>query len=45
MTFTKDSGLVKIWIRAIIDGKKLLDDVPDIKNLREIIEQEIDNGS
>ena len=28
MTFTEDSGLVKVWVRLIEQGKKTLDQVP-----------------
>ena len=38
-TFTKDSGLVKTWARYIQAGKKTIDDVPDISNLREVVEE------
>lgn len=38
-TFTKDSGLVKMWARYIQAGKKTIDDVPDISNLREVVEE------
>ena len=36
--FDENSGLVKIWVRAIQDGRKTLDDVPDIQNLRAVVE-------
>lgn len=37
-TFTKDSGLVKMWARYIQAGKKTIDDVPDISNLKEMVQ-------
>lgn len=39
MTFTEDSGLVKVWVRLIEQGKKTLDQVPKIYNLREVVEE------
>jgi len=39
VTFTEDSGLVKVWVRLIEQGKKTLDQVPKIYNLREVVEE------
>lgn len=35
--FTKNSGLVKVWLRLIKQGKKTIEDVPNISNLIEVI--------
>ena len=40
-TFTKDSGLVKMWARYIQAGKKTIDDVPDISNLKEMVQERL----
>jgi len=36
--FNENSGLVKIWVRYIQNGEKMLADVPNISNLREVVE-------
>lgn len=36
--FNEDSGLVKIWVKLIKEGKRTLEEVPNLSNLREIIE-------
>jgi len=36
--FNEDSGLVKIWVRAIDSGDKTLADVPNLSNLKEVVE-------
>lgn len=35
--FDENSGLVKIWVRAIQNGSRTLIDVPDIQNLRAVV--------
>lgn len=35
--FTKNSGLVKVWLRLIKQGTKTIEDVPNISNLIEVI--------
>ncbi len=37
MTLTENSGLVKIWVRNIKVGKRTLDEVPDLYNLKELV--------
>lgn len=39
MTFTEDSGLVKVWVRLIEQGKRTFDQVPNLYNLREVVER------
>lgn len=41
MTFTKNSGLVKVWVSLILNGIYKLDDVPRLFNLKEIVEEVI----
>ena len=36
--FNEKSGLVQIWVRLIKQGSKTIDDVPNISNLREVVE-------
>ncbi len=35
--FNENSGLVKIWVRAIQNDDKTIADVPNISNLREAV--------
>lgn len=37
MTFTKDSGLVKVWVSLVMDGVYTLDQVPELFNLKEVV--------
>lgn len=37
MTFTKDSGLVKVWVSLIMVGTYTLDQVPVLFNLKEVV--------
>ena len=39
MKFTTDSGLVYIWGMMIVQGKKTIDDVPKVYNLRDAVEE------
>lgn len=34
MTFTKDSGLVKVWVSLILAGVYTVDQVPELFNLK-----------
>lgn len=42
--FDENSGLVKVWLDLIKKGRKTLDDVPNVSNLREVIEGLVNNG-
>jgi hypothetical protein len=42
MTFTENSGLVRIWVRRVESGKATLDDVPKIYNLAEVVKSIIE---
>lgn len=35
--FTADSGLVKIWVRQIREGRRTIEDVPILGNLPEMV--------
>lgn len=37
MTFTKESGLVKIWVQLVQKGTYTRDQVPAMYNLREVV--------
>jgi hypothetical protein len=36
--FNEDSGLVKVWVRLIIEGKRTIEEVPNLSNLKTIVE-------
>ncbi len=35
--FTTESGLVKIWVRQIREGRRTIEDVPILGNLQEMV--------
>lgn len=37
MFFTKDSGLVKVWVSLVLNGTYTLDQVPALYNLKEVV--------
>ena len=37
MTFTKNSGLVKVWVGLVMAGTYTLEQVPALFNLREVV--------
>ena len=41
MIFTKDSGLVKVWVSLVLSGTYTLDEVPKLFNLKEVVTQVI----
>lgn len=43
MTFTKNSGLVKVWVSLVLDGTYKLEQVPELLNLKETV-TEVVNG-
>ncbi len=43
MTFTKNSGLVKVWTSLVLAGVYTLDQVPALFNLQEVV-TEVING-
>lgn len=42
MTFTKDSGLVKVWVRKIMKEDANIDDVPELFNLKDIVTENVE---
>ncbi|MCY9736990.1 hypothetical protein M5X00_31785 [Paenibacillus alvei] len=44
MNFTKDSGLVKVWIGLVMVGVYKIEQVPKLYNLREVV-NEVINGT
>lgn len=44
MTFTRNSGLVKVWVGLVMAGTYTLDQVPALFNLREVV-AEVVNGT
>jgi hypothetical protein len=42
MTFTKDSGLVKVWVRLVQNGTYTREQVPVLYNLREVVYEVLD---
>jgi len=44
MNFTKDSGLVKVWVGLVMVGTYKLEAVPKLYNLREAV-NEVINGT
>ena len=42
MTFTKDSGLVKVWVRLVQNGTYTREDVPNMYNLRDVVYEVLD---
>lgn len=37
MTYTKDSGLVKVWVGLVLAGAYTVDQVPKLFNLKEVV--------
>jgi hypothetical protein len=35
--FSTESGLVKIWVRQIREGRRTIEDVPALSNLQEMV--------
>lgn len=44
MTFTKDSALVKVWVRLVMAGTYQLEQVPPLSNLKVVV-TEVVNGT
>jgi hypothetical protein len=36
--FNENSGLVKVWVRLIMENKRTIAEVPDLSNLRTVVE-------
>ncbi len=37
MTFTRNSGLVKVWVSLVLAGTYTLDQVPQLFNLKDVV--------
>lgn len=44
MKFTKDSGLVRVWVNLIKNGYRKLEEVPNLFNLKEVVKEIIEKG-
>jgi hypothetical protein len=44
MTFTKNSGLVKVWVSLVLSGIYTIAQVPNLFNLKEVV-TEVVNGT
>ncbi|MEF2968372.1 hypothetical protein V3851_23645 [Paenibacillus sp. M1] len=44
MTFTKDSGLIKVWVSLVMTGAYTVDQVPVLYNLKTVV-WEVVNGT
>lgn len=42
MTFNKESGLVKLWVKMVQDGTYTRDQVPKMFNLQEVVADVMD---
>ena len=45
MTFTKNSGLVKVWVSLVLAGTYTLDQVPQLFNLKEIVTEVVNEAA
>ena len=44
MNFTKESGLVKVWVSLVVAGVYELEEVPELYNLKDVV-TEVVNGT
>lgn len=44
MQFTKDSGLVKVWVSLVMTGTYKVEQVPQLYNLKDVV-TEVINGT
>lgn len=45
MVFTKDSGLVKVWVGNVQSGLYTYEQAPKIFNLREVVGEVLEEGT
>lgn len=45
MTFTKDSGLVKVWVSLVMAGTYKLEQVPALYNLKDVVSEVINQAA
>lgn len=43
MKYTKDNGLVKIWVSLVMSGAYTVDQVPKLFNLKEVVTEVVNN--
>lgn len=43
MIFTKESGLVKVWVSLVMAGTYTLEQVPNLFNLREVVTEVVNS--
>lgn len=43
MIFTKESGLVKVWVSLVMAGTYALEQVPNLFNLREVVTEVVNS--
>lgn len=43
MNFTKDSGLVKIWVSLVLCGVFTVEQVPNLFNLRTVVREIVES--
>lgn len=43
MIFSKDSGLVKVWVSLVMAGTYTLEQVPNLFNLKEVVAEVINS--
>jgi hypothetical protein len=41
MVFTKENGLVKVWVSLVRQGTFTLDEVPALYNLRDVVTETV----
>lgn len=44
MTFTRDGGLVKVWVSLVLAGTYTLDQVPELYNLRDVVTEVVNEA-
>lgn len=44
MTFTKDSGLVKVWVSLVLSGTYTLEQVPNLYNLKTVVTEVVNQS-
>lgn len=43
MTYTKDSGLVKVWVSLVMAGAYTVDQVPALFNLKTVVTEVVNS--
>lgn len=42
--FSEESVIVEVWVKAIEKGEQQLEDVPDLSNLRDVVNSVVEGG-